>query len=832
MSAWPAGSSGWSGPRPGARSPSSAPPARASSWGPRPPRGPSRGGAEAFARLDLEARRARAWLALSVGDERAIGPVLERLDDPDPAVRTALFAFLSSPELGASELAARVEALGRLALEAPELETRAGALTALARLDRPAATAELVRLEPLLDGAARELCAGALAADPRAREHVVLSVRGAFADSPLESGVLATHLAAYGRRLAELPQGGAARADRLPFVLGARHPEPLVARRALRAVEAFEARCVGLGQAERARGFLRALLAEGGVAAAGGPERGTAQALARRLVRLGLLEVEDPGPALEDARALVRAADALDDGLDARLERAVGRLHEAAARLALAPADGWDPGQLEAPLAEAEGWLAGLAAERLERSPSARLAAVAREVELLRGTVELSRALARLTEGFAPDDPRVLVHARAAHEHALAAQLAAYEGIVSSRGRMPPLPGAHGIDELLAHPVSPLVLVLRNPRRTRVAGHAALDLELALTSAVACVAPFELPGVERVDSLERPLASPLADPARNQLLGLCQQAYYRATEVWIDREVERMFPDGDPQEANVRRFAERQVSDRRGRDARDGPRSRLRLRAQTGVGVTLAALLRADGRFEDSLALAERTVRDLASPEALEARPTPILSVFDERELVEVDARILVGDALMDLGRADRAELELLAVLGRIDKLEEIQAGGRSGASGDELLRLRSARVDTLVSLAVNANVKQLDPKKARGYFERAYAVGQSEFMQVLLACYRARDGDAEGAREALREVTVAPGNYYNLACTHALLGEPDEALDYLRRDLADKRASPGGLARQVEWAREDPDLAALRGDPRFEALLDEAEGWAAGAGR
>ena len=66
------------------------------------------------------------------------------------------------------------------------------------------------------------------------------------------------------------------------------------------------------------------------------------------------------------------------------------------------------------------------------------------------------------------------------------------------------------------------------------------------------------------------------------------------------------------------------------------------------------------------------------------------------------------------------------------------------------------------------------------------------------------------------------PSLYYNIACTHALLGEKDEALDYLERDLTENHPTEGSRAQKRDWALGDPDLASLRGEPRFERLFGE----------
>jgi hypothetical protein len=124
------------------------------------------------------------------------------------------------------------------------------------------------------------------------------------------------------------------------------------------------------------------------------------------------------------------------------------------------------------------------------------------------------------------------------------------------------------------------------------------------------------------------------------------------------------------------------------------------------------------------------------------------------------------------------------------------------------------------VSLAVNANVKLHDSKKAVAWFEQAWAIRKDDFMRVLLACYRAREGKTHEARSLVRDVTPGPGTYYNLACTWALLGEPETSLAFLKRDLEVNYPSPRALAKQKDWARNDPDLESMRADARFIALV------------
>jgi tetratricopeptide (TPR) repeat protein len=96
-----------------------------------------------------------------------------------------------------------------------------------------------------------------------------------------------------------------------------------------------------------------------------------------------------------------------------------------------------------------------------------------------------------------------------------------------------------------------------------------------------------------------------------------------------------------------------------------------------------------------------------------------------------------------------------------------------------------------------------------------AFTQGPGESLGDFYRLYR--EQDYEGALSVCREgLEEHPGNamiLYNIACLESLLGRPDEALDALRESLA---AWPeyNGLAAG------DDDLAALRDDARFQALL------------
>jgi cytochrome c-type biogenesis protein CcmH/NrfG len=88
---------------------------------------------------------------------------------------------------------------------------------------------------------------------------------------------------------------------------------------------------------------------------------------------------------------------------------------------------------------------------------------------------------------------------------------------------------------------------------------------------------------------------------------------------------------------------------------------------------------------------------------------------------------------------------------------------------------------------------------------------------RILLAGNYASLGEAANAIAELQNaVALRPNDsaiLYNAACTYALLGEKQEALQLLRR------SKEAGFLNS-DWASRDPDLATLRDEPEFQLLL------------
>jgi non-specific serine/threonine protein kinase len=90
---------------------------------------------------------------------------------------------------------------------------------------------------------------------------------------------------------------------------------------------------------------------------------------------------------------------------------------------------------------------------------------------------------------------------------------------------------------------------------------------------------------------------------------------------------------------------------------------------------------------------------------------------------------------------------------------------------------------------------------------------------RILVATFYAAEGREDDAvREANLAMLLRPNEamvHYNAACTFCLMGKKAEALDAL------SKAWRNGF-KDSNWARRDPELAALHGEPEFERLYPE----------
>jgi adenylate cyclase len=155
---------------------------------------------------------------------------------------------------------------------------------------------------------------------------------------------------------------------------------------------------------------------------------------------------------------------------------------------------------------------------------------------------------------------------------------------------------------------------------------------------------------------------------------------------------------------------------------------------------------------------------------------------------------------------------------------------------------------------------EQSDFEKAARLFERAMQIRSDDYRSPTLLCavYRSlgRDKDREraarlGVERAERELSLHPESsgpaqvgalalahlgetdrakdwvartlaidpddlmtLYNIACVYSLLGELDPAIDLLEKVV------PYQIPEQILWFRNDSDLDAVRGHPRFQKLL------------
>ena len=119
---------------------------------------------------------------------------------------------------------------------------------------------------------------------------------------------------------------------------------------------------------------------------------------------------------------------------------------------------------------------------------------------------------------------------------------------------------------------------------------------------------------------------------------------------------------------------------------------------------------------------------------------------------------------------------------------------------------------------ALQARVERAGAEFLAGFFETEMRQNPAnlgalvELGHLYTRLGRVREG-LDVDRELARRLPGDPTVHYNLACSLALNGEPDAAFEELERSVA------SGY-RDAQHLAEDADLAALREDPRFAALL------------
>lgn len=772
------------------------------------------GEAVALAALDglsatpLEVRRERAWLVLETGARASIQPAIGALADPDAQTRGWLVAFLGRTELGDADLAERIASLTECASGDPDAPLRQRALTTLADLGRPEA---FDALDSLLDRVGASECVQAarlLAQKPAARSQVARRVEQAFSDdatangrtAPLAGDVLATLLLGFARNLGEDPRAALDPRQRAPLLAAARHPDPRVARAAAAAFDVLLRRLVQSADAARAAQILAGFEAQGMDARASRYHR----------ARLALALGHEAGAARAAAQSLLDAAGAGGDR-DSRLWRARARQLEALALLA----DGAAEAALAALSLEVE-LLDGLLAERADRQAKSRRDEH-EECLRQRAVAEITRAVCALAltsehgSSAARPSPAALEHARAAHTFELELQLQRWNSGVDGSG---------GWDASLSADLSPATLLFDNSRFAAWPSARSLALRAELGRVLSSVAAAEMPGFEPWPDVPPDIANARDDPARRWLLRAIQYAQFDALSQEQGRLEQqlRARAAGDPTDIDpqlLQRIEEIRMTLRDFGQAfarTDSDVTFLKPTFPSSWALWLARDLSDEGQSGEARALAQR-MRDDIERSGMSQRYVGGLELLAEIEMA-------IGSSYTQDGEPQRAEVELSKAVERLEAIESLLR--ERGIGRDGLLRVQLLRRSALVSLAVNANVKQKDALKAERYFARAYEIAQDDFMRVLRACYDARAGRSAQARALLREVTPGPGTHYNMACTFALLGEKALALEFLRREFEENRQSVGALAKQRAWARTDPDLESLRDEPVFRELIGQ----------
>jgi tetratricopeptide (TPR) repeat protein len=424
----------------------------------------------------------------------------------------------------------------------------------------------------------------------------------------------------------------------------------------------------------------------------------------------------------------------------------------------------------------------------------------------LAAKAEVGAALSWLASGGRAEDPEVLGAVQLAHLLALRSQVLSVRADQLNFGSADFLFGNHPAPWRVLESINALSGL--DPEETQ-------RWRLELLAAFATVAPEEVPGITPL-SVEGTLKT-AEDSVR---LGIIREILKGRSERLSERlarreqRLRRLILSGESGEdlqAEIERLV-RELQSARSQEKLKGRELIYAARRPSTVALDLAGTMREEGRHREARRLLESFLKDMESGTLLQTYLWAIKSA--------ARAESNLGSCLCDEDKPAEAERYFLRAVGRLEDLENHFAS--RGVSPAAYRDVTSMHAGVLISLAVNANVRLKDTERALAYFERAYELRQDSFATVLLACYRARSGREAEARVALARVVPEPGLYYNLACTHALLGDTERALSFLELELSVNHTTRGARERQRGWARDDPDLASLRAEARFKELTAE----------
>jgi tetratricopeptide (TPR) repeat protein len=421
----------------------------------------------------------------------------------------------------------------------------------------------------------------------------------------------------------------------------------------------------------------------------------------------------------------------------------------------------------------------------------------------LAANAEASVVLARLADGEAAESDAILSGLRRAHAAALNShQLSIRSGAIYSGT----------LNHLFSSQATPWDALNRPAVLGGLTLRAAARLQRTFLSVFAAVAPEELPGISPMlnltmtpiskDSGRLALIEAILDAKEERLLRRWAEAVRSARsrdfagerDLELEAELESLQRESEVLQ-EMRRLKGKELI--------------YAVRPPSTVALSFAASLRGRGEVSEAKEMLEAFLGDLEK--------NGLLTRYLWAVEFAAQADTQLGSCLCDEDLPEEAERIFLRAVARLEDIEGLLLSRGVMPEGSPWIRnLHSA---ALISLAVNANVRLRDPARALEYFERAYELRQDEFATVLLACYRARSGEEVAAREALARVPPSPKLFYNLSCAHALLGDKARALSFLERELRVNHSTEGARERQRAWARDDPDLASLRDEPRFEVL-------------